>query len=91
MKTVFCTNSQDYETYNSFNKLQTILPDNFIRCHKSYIVNTDNIVNINTNKNEIILHNQCTCGIGPKYKNNLMEVLKHGNFSNNLDSINNRK
>lgn len=91
MKTVFCTNSQNYETYNSFNKLQTILPDNFIRCHKSYIVNTDNIVNINTNKNEIILHNKCTCGIGPKYKNNLMEVLKHGNFSNNLDSTNNRK
>lgn len=91
MKIVFCTNSQIYETYNSFNKLQNILPDNFIRCHKSYIVNTDNIVNINTNKNEIILHNKCTCGIGPKYKNNLMEVLKHGNFSNNMDSINNRK
>ena len=26
-----------------------------------------------------------------KYKNNLMEVFKHGNISNNLDSINNRE
>ncbi len=89
MKIIFCTNSKNYETYSSFNKLQSILPDNFIRCHKSYIVNTNNISNINSNKNEIIFQNNSSCGIGPKYKNNLMEVFKHGNFSNNLDSINN--
>lgn len=91
MKLVFCTNSQKYETYNSFNKIQTILPDNFIRCHKSYIANTDNISNINTNKNTIVFNNNLSCDIGPKYKNNLMEVFKHGNFSNNMDSINNRE
>lgn len=91
MKVVFCTNTQNYETYSSFNKLQNILPDNFIRCHKSYIVNTNNISNINSNKNEIIFQDHSTCGIGPKYKNNLMEVFNHGNFTNNLDSINYRE
>ena len=89
MKVIFCTNSQNYETYNSFNKLQNILPDNFIRCHTSYIVNKDNISNINCNKNKITFQNNTSCGIGPKYKNNLMEVFNYGNFSNNLDSINN--
>ncbi len=91
MKLVFCTSSQNYETYNSFNKIQNILPGNFVRCHKSYIANTDNILNINTNKNTIDFQNHLSCEIGPKYKNNLMEVFKHGNISNNLDSINNRE
>lgn len=91
MKLVFCTNSQNFMTYNSFNKIQGILPDNFVRCHKSFIANTNNILNIDTNKNTIDFQNHLSCEIGPKYKNNLMEVFKHGNNSNNLDSINNGK
>lgn len=91
MKLIFCTNSQNYETYNSFNKIQSILPDNFIRCHKSYIANTENISNINTHSNKINFNNNLSCEIGPKYKNNLMEVFKHGNFTNNMDSTNNGK
>ena len=89
MKLVFCTDSHKYETYNSFSKIQRILPDNFIRCHKSYIANADNISNINTNKNIILFKNDLSCEIGPKYKNNLMEVFKNANFSNNMDSVNN--
>lgn len=89
MKLVFCTDSHKYETYNSFSKIQSILPDNFIRCHKSYIANADNISNINTNKNIILFKNDLSCEIGPKYKNNLLEVFKNANFSNNMDSVNN--
>ena len=91
MKLVFCPDSHSYETYNSFSKIQSILPDNFIRCHKSYIANADNILNISANKNRILFKNDLSCEIGPKYKNNLMEVFKNANFSNNMDSINNRK
>ena len=75
MKLVFCTDSHKYETYNSFSKIQSILPDNFIRCHKSYIANADNISNINTNKNIILFKNDLSCEIGPKYKNNLKTPL----------------
>ena len=91
MKLVFCTNSGEYETYNSFSKMENCLPSNFVRCHKSYIANTENISNINTNSNTIVFNNDLTCDIGPKYKNNLMEVFNHGTISNNLDSINDRK
>jgi len=91
MKLIFCTGSKNYETYSSFNKIESLLPGNFVRCHKSYIANTESIQNINTNNNTIYFNNDLTCDIGPKYKNNLMEVFKHGNFSNNLDSINNRE
>lgn len=89
MKLVFCTSSGNYETYSSFNKIESLLPDNFVRCHKSYIANTDTIQNINMNNNTVLFNNDLSCDIGPKYKNNLMEVFKHGNISNNLDSINN--
>lgn len=89
MKLVFCTNSGNYEMYSSFNKIKDILPDNFVRCHKSYIANTSTIQNINVNHNILFFNNNLYCDIGPKYKNNLMEVFKHGNISNNLDSINN--
>lgn len=91
MKLVFCTSSGNYETYNSFNKIENCLPENFVRCHKSYIANTENILNINTENNKIIFGNDFSCEIGPKYKNNLMEVFNHEFISNNLDSINNGK
>jgi len=91
MKLIFCTGSGNYETYSSFNKIESILPDNFVRCHKSYIANTDSIQNININNNTIIFNNALSCDIGPKYKNNLMEVFKYGNISNNLDCSNNRE
>jgi len=89
MKLVYCTNSGEFETYSSFSKIENLLPENFVRCHKSYIANTENIININSNNNTIVFNNDLSCDIGPKYKNNLMEVFKHGNISNNLDSINN--
>ena len=44
MKVVFHTSFNDYDTYSSFNKLQDSLPNNFIRCHKSYVVNINNII-----------------------------------------------
>ena len=89
MKLIFCTSKGNFETYSSFNKIENLLPDNFVRCHKSYIANTDSIQNINNNT--IIFNSDLSCDIGPKYKNNLMEVFKYGNISNNLDSINNRE
>lgn len=92
MKLVFYTNTRTYETYNSFSKISEKLPSNFVRCHKSYIANVNRISNIKSDSNEIIFGdtNNMKCTIGPKYKNNLMEVLKNnGNFSNNLDGVDN--
>jgi len=89
MKLVFCTNTRTYETYSSFNKIKNCLPENFIRCHKSYIVNVNNISDINSNKNTILFSPNESCSIGAKYKNEIMEVLENGNIKNNLDSINN--
>lgn len=87
MKVIICTQKKNYELYSSFNKFEHCLSDNFVRCHKSYIVNLNNISDIN-DTTVFFSENNC-CSIGPKYKLKFMEVLKNGNFSKYLDSINN--
>ena len=91
MKLVFCTDTRTYETYSSFKKIKDCLPENFVRCHKSYIVNVKNISDINSNKNTILFSPNESCSIGAKYKNEIMEVIKNGNFTNNMDCINYKK
>lgn len=82
MKIVFCTDSRDYEIYSSFNKLKDSLPENFVRCHKSYIANVNKISNLEPVENRIIFNNSnFSCDIGPKYKKDLLEVLNnYGNM-----------
>lgn len=86
MKLMFQTENRTYETYSSFNKIQSHLPENFVRCHKSYIVNVNKISDIKSNST-IMFDDKNSCMIGPKYKNSFMEVLNNGNFSKHVDSI----
>ena len=89
MKVVFYTDTRKYEAYSSFNKISNELPSNFVRCHKSYIANINKITDIQMSDSTITFDNNRSdskCFIGPKYKNNLMEVLKNDrNFTNYLD------
>ena len=86
MKVIFKTDTRDYETYSSFRKISDMLPYNFVRCHKSYIVNIDKITDIDLSDNIITFSKNDKCYIGPKYKEKLLEVLNDGYFTNNLDS-----
>lgn len=76
MKIIFHTTSRDYEVYSSFAKLQEQLPNNFVRCHKSFIANVKNIVKLEPVSNLIYFENNTTCDIGPKYKNEFMKGVK---------------
>ena len=84
MKLVFITDSRNYEIYNSFNKISSKLPKQFVRCHKSYIVNLNKINKIDFSTNIISFGNNEQCYIGPKYKNNFKEVLNNGFLANNM-------
>ena len=77
MKLVFHTDNKDYESYTSLNKIQENLPNNFIRCHKSYVANVNKIVNVEPITNLLFFSDGSTCFIGPKYKKTLMEVIKN--------------
>ncbi len=78
MKLIFKTNNETFETYSSFNKISEKLPDNFVRCHKSYIANINNIERIEANTNTLYFSDNAKCYIGPKYKNDFLEVINDG-------------
>mgnify|MGYP001852677910 FL=1 len=81
MKLVFHTSCRDYDIYSSFNKFQDRLPENFVRCHKSYVANISQIKDVEPVSGTITFKDNTVCDIGPKYKSEFMEVLrKHGNF-----------
>lgn len=90
MKLVFHTDYRKYEVYSSFNKIANLLPANFVRCHKSYIANIHKITDLQTSNNTILFNSSSSkCFIGPKYKNELMEVLNHdGNIKCSMDCTN---
>lgn len=76
-KVIFRTNNSEYYVSSSFNKLKNELPKSFIQCHKSYIVNVDNIKSIENNTIHFDKTNDLTCSIGQVYKNNFLEVLNN--------------
>ena len=82
MKLIFHTPTRNYEMYSSFAKIQKDLPKNFIRCHKSFIANTNNIMKVESKKNLIYFDEKVTCDIGPKYKDN---IVKGVNFYGNIN------
>ena len=75
MKIVFHTTLCDYEIYSSISKVESKLPDNFVRCHKSFIANIDNITKIEPSNN-LVYFNSSICDIGPKYKNQFIKHVK---------------
>ena len=75
MKLIYVTLNGNYESYNSFSKLQPLLPINFIRCHKSFIANISKISHIDSGTNTIYFSNNIKCYIGPKFKTKFMEVI----------------
>ena len=64
-----------------FNKIQDLLPSNFIRAHKSYIVNINNIANLDPVSNLIYFSDNSTCDIGPKFKKDLLKEVKDNECS----------
>lgn len=83
MRTTYYLGHSSIESYGSFNKIRESLPNNFVRCHKSFIVNVNNISNVDLTNNTIFFKHSAgsVCYIGPKYKNNFLEVLNnYGNI-----------
>ncbi len=77
MKLIYHTSSRDYEAYSSFAKMEPLLPKNFVRCHKSFVVNLNKIVHVDPVSNMIYFNGDSSCEIGPKYKSEILEVLNN--------------
>lgn len=81
MKLIYHTPSKDYESYSSFAKMEPLLPKNFTRCHKSFIINLNKIIHLEPVSNTVYFSDNSSCEIGPKYKKTILEVLNnYGNI-----------
>lgn len=63
-KTTIYTKDDTYETCYSLNAIQYELPESFLRIHRSYIVNQDEIVKINKENRTIYFANGLNCPLG---------------------------
>lgn len=77
MKLIYHTASKDYEAYSSFAKMEGLLPKNFVRCHKSFVINLNKIVHLEPVSNTIYFIDDSSCELGPKYKKTILEVLNN--------------
>ena len=77
MKLIYHTIDECFYAYTSFTKIEHLLPQNFVRCHKSFIANINNISSISLSDNSIIFNNNEICYIGPKYKNSFLEMINY--------------
>lgn len=75
-KSYIYTANQIIETYHSLEDLEKKLPKNFQRSHKSYIVNINKILRIDSLNNEIIFSNSFKSYIGRKYKQSILKIFE---------------
>ncbi len=79
-KSFIYTTNEIIETYSTLDELERILPGNFIRSHKSYIINIGKVTKIDAITNEVIFNNSFKCYVGRKYKKMLMDYLSKNNL-----------
>ncbi|MCR4891173.1 MAG: LytTR family transcriptional regulator DNA-binding domain-containing protein [Lachnospiraceae bacterium] len=77
MKKIFVRlKTEEYDFYQTLDRLQVILPDYFIRCHKSYIVNRHKVVRYNGTDSVLILDDHTEVPVSRSYRSTIRERLK---------------
>lgn len=68
----------EYGLYDTMDHLCTVLPEEFIRCHRSFIINHDFIIKVSYSQNYVILCEKMMVPISRSYKAALREVMVNG-------------
>lgn len=69
------TRSREYSRYGTLDQLVTELPDYFLRCHRSYVVNTKMIRKIRMTEGLIYLDHDLDVPLSRKYKTAIKEFI----------------
>lgn len=77
-RVIVYSNIRPYTFYETLNKLQNLLNDDFFRCHKSYIVNLKNIQELSGNNDTILMKNGVTCLVSARKKSALHKKIRGG-------------
>lgn len=67
-KSFIHTKSECIESTKTLNTLLESLPSNFIKCHRSYIVNTDKIYRVDRKNHILFFTNELCCPISSQFK-----------------------
>ena len=70
------TGINELDFYDTLDNLENILPESFIRCHRSFIVSGSKIASVKLSNNTISLINGSTVPVSRTYKSALRELMK---------------
>ena len=77
-KMILRTANQEYEYYDSFDNIKTFLPDYFLRTHKSFLVNMNNVKNIDFKEMWLSFRDGAVAYISRGYKKDVEEYIQTG-------------
>ena len=82
-KIILYSNYEKVDFYSSLTKLLPLLPDCFIRCHRSFIVNMIFVEKIDFSEWLLYLKNTIVIPISKKYGRNLEKLLQKEYYNSN--------
>jgi len=74
-KVALRTKAQEISFYSNFEQLTTQLPDNFLRCHRGYIVNTKKVRNVSFAESSISLSDGSNVPFSRTYRDAVRAAL----------------
>lgn len=72
---VLCTDNEEFYFYDTIENIALSLPQSFLRCHRSFIVNTSRIKSVRLSDNCVFLDNGFIVPVSRSYKSALKERL----------------
>lgn len=71
---------EEFSFYSSLEILEKTLPENFVRCHRGFIVNKKKITRIMFSQNTICFGEKIIIPLSRSYKSALKEITESGNY-----------
>lgn len=69
---------REYSRYDTMDAIVKQLPDNFIRCHRSFVVNTSFITKVKLSENTIYLEDDMMVPLARSFKADVKEFMNQG-------------
>lgn len=72
------TKDKEYGVYGTLEKIENELPPEFIRCHRSFIINRRHLREVKFSENIVILSGQMSVPLSRTYKARIREIFRDG-------------
>lgn len=70
------TKQEEYGFYDTIENMEKKLPENFLRCHRSYIVNMSKVTAVKLSQSLIEIQNELQVPLSRSYKKTVKEYNK---------------